>query len=136
MGLERKENKRCCGENNSFYGKRHTEETKHKMSEWHQAHPTCGIDNGMFGRTHTKEQKEKWSAEREGRTLSEETKQKMRKPKSAETRKRMSKPKSAEHRANISKALKGNQRGLGYRHTEDALEKIRARQRDSKGRFI
>lgn len=47
------------GENNPFYGKTHTEETKKKMSENHI--DTSGENNGMFGRTHTPEVKQKLS---------------------------------------------------------------------------
>ena len=50
---------------------------------------TAGAKNGFFGRTHT-----------------EETKDKMRKPKSEETKRRMRKPKSKEHAKNIGNARK------------------------------
>lgn len=42
------------GENNPFFGKRHTEKTKEKQREWHKKNQS-GESNHMFGRKHTKE---------------------------------------------------------------------------------
>lgn len=52
------------GENNHFYGKHHTEETKQKMSEAHE-----GIKNPMYGKHHTAETKRKISEANKGKEL-------------------------------------------------------------------
>ena len=46
------------GENNSFYGKRHSEETRKLLSE-NRKGKFCGKDNSMFGKTHSDEAKQK-----------------------------------------------------------------------------
>ena len=83
-------------ENNHFYGKTHTEETKQKMSEIKKGNIVSektkeklkiimqGNGNGFYGKTHT-----------------EETKQKM------------------------SEVKKGNKNALGYKMTRDQIEKHR-----------
>lgn len=50
---------RRYGESNSFYGKRHTEETRRKMSENHK--DCFGENNSMYGKTHSDEVKIKIS---------------------------------------------------------------------------
>ena len=45
-------------ENNSFYGKRHSEETRKRLSEIRKG-TICGKDNPMFGKTHSDEAKQK-----------------------------------------------------------------------------
>lgn len=64
-----------CGELNSFYGKKHTEESKKKMSENHWDNK--GKNNFMYGRNHTEETKRKMSEARLGKCASEETKKKL-----------------------------------------------------------
>ena len=46
------------GENNSFYGKHHSEENKKHWSELRKG-TICGKDNPMFGKTHSDEAKQK-----------------------------------------------------------------------------
>lgn len=46
------------GENNSFYGKHHFEETRKHWSELRKG-TICGKDNPMFGKTHSDEAKQK-----------------------------------------------------------------------------
>lgn len=46
------------GENNGFYGKHHSEETKKHWSELRKG-TICGKDNPMFGKTHSNEAKQK-----------------------------------------------------------------------------
>lgn len=46
------------GENNSFYGKHHSEETRKHWSEIRKG-TICGKDNPMFGKTHSDEAKQK-----------------------------------------------------------------------------
>lgn len=75
------------GENNGFYGKTHSEETKQKMSEKAKIH-SIGENNGMYGKTHSQETKDKISEKAKihsagenngfyGKNHSEETRQKM-----------------------------------------------------------
>ena len=62
-------------------GRRHTEETKQKLREYHQAHPQVGSKNGMYGRKHTEETIEKMRKAQKGRNLgrfkTEETRKKI-----------------------------------------------------------
>ena len=46
------------GENNSFYGRHHSEETRKHWSEIRKG-TICGKDNPMFGKTHSDEAKQK-----------------------------------------------------------------------------
>ena len=62
---------RTSGENNRFYGKHHTEETKAIISE-----KAKGANNGMYHKTHTPEVKEKLRQLKLGTHHSEETKEK------------------------------------------------------------
>jgi len=54
------------GENSPFYGKHHTEETKHKISEKIKT-LVSGENNPMFGKTHTAATKSKISKANKGR---------------------------------------------------------------------
>ena len=53
------------GEDNSFYGKKHTEEVKQKMSTNHSN--VMGTKNPMYGKNHTEETKRKISENRKGK---------------------------------------------------------------------
>lgn len=57
------------GENNPFYGKHHTDETKRKISETHK-----GENNHFYGKRHTEETKRKISEANKG-TISNKRKQ-------------------------------------------------------------
>lgn len=81
------------GENNPMFGKTHTEETLIKLSE-----SAKGENNGMFGKKHSEETKAKISEKCKGRTVTEETKAKMR-----ESKQKM----SEETKAKMSQAHKG-----------------------------
>lgn len=50
---------RLSGVNNPYYGKKHTDETKTKMSELRQERIELGIVEGMFGKRHSDATKEK-----------------------------------------------------------------------------
>lgn len=58
------------GQNNPFYGKKHSEESRNKMGR-------SGSQNYMFGKTHSEEVKKNISDFRRGRKHSEETKKKI-----------------------------------------------------------
>lgn len=53
------------GEDNSFYGRRHSEESKKKMSESQKGKRT-GEDNPFYGKHHSEETRKKWSEARKG----------------------------------------------------------------------
>lgn len=79
------------GENNSMYGKHHTEETKSKISAANK-----GKESSMRGKHHTEEAKEKMRDVRKNTRHTEETKQKISnankgKPKSEEWKQKMTK---------------------------------------------
>lgn len=67
---------RMSGENNPFYGKKHTKENIDKMKK--NRKDTSGKNNPMYGKHHTKEAKEKMSQEKKGVLLSDEHKAKLR----------------------------------------------------------
>ena len=79
----------CSGENHPMFGKKHTEETKQKMSEAHKGKKHTeetkqkmsdshkGENSPMYGKKHSEEVKQKMSEAHKGKKLSEETKQKM-----------------------------------------------------------
>lgn len=64
------------GEKNGFYGKKHTEESKAKMSA-SKVGTHCGEDNHFYGRKHSEESKAKMSAAQKGKVISDETRAKM-----------------------------------------------------------
>ena len=67
---------KMSGENNPFYGKRHTEESKKKMKE--HAIDMSGTNNPMYGRHHSEEARRKMGEKNKGRHASDETKKKFR----------------------------------------------------------
>jgi len=104
---------------NPMRGRKHTEETRQKMSDAARDRP-----NGMLGKRHTEETRRKISEVHKGNQYalghkhSEESRHKMK-----EAWKNRS-PVSEEHRHRIGEALIGNQNGLGYKHTEEAKRKM------------
>ena len=119
-----------CGKNAPMYGKKHTKETKEKLSKAHKGKQTgknnpmygmFGEKNPFYGRKHTKETKEKLSKaakERKGsknpyygKTHTKEAKDKISKAKcgkcSGENNPMFGKHLSYESKEKISKALKG-----------------------------
>ena len=118
------ENKK--GEKNSFYGKHHTEETKHQISERakgrHHTEETkeklreihkglqVGEKHGMWGKHHTDDAKKKISKKMKGRIFSEEHKKKIGEKSKLRTGEKSSmwgKHLSEEHKKKISEANKG-----------------------------
>ena len=61
------------GEKNHFFGKKHTTESKLKMSK-HQKENQQGENHNWFGKKHTPESKKKMSDSRKGSTMNDETK--------------------------------------------------------------
>jgi hypothetical protein len=65
------------GENNPFYGKTHTEETRTKLKAWHAANPDFARNN-MLGKKHSEEAIAKMSEYQRNRPpMTEETKRKI-----------------------------------------------------------
>jgi len=67
------------------------------------------------------ERKRRLSATKTGKKHTEETKAKI----SAYWKGRKRKPRTAEHCRRLSETMKGKKNGLGYKHTEEALQKMR-----------
>lgn len=88
------------GDSNPFYGKKHTEESKQKMSENHTK--LFGEDNHFYGRHHSEETKRKISEANKGRKHSEEELRKM-----------------------SEKQMGEKNHFYGKTHTEETKEKIR-----------
>lgn len=82
-GSKQKNREAHLGENNHMYGKRHSKETKKKIGDRSRG------NNHRYGKTHSKETKQKIGDGTRGKNLSEETKQKLRKPKSKEHKQNM-----------------------------------------------
>ena len=68
--------KHLFGENNPFYGKHHSEETKQKLSESHK-NIFNGENNPMYGKHHTEETKEKIKQKNLDKNMYEYHKQRM-----------------------------------------------------------
>jgi hypothetical protein len=64
---------RGLGENNPFYGKKHTEETKEKI-RLSAIGRYCKEDHPFYGKTHSEEARKKISLTHKGKTISEEHK--------------------------------------------------------------
>lgn len=107
---------RSSGENNPFYDKHHTEETKEKLRQAntgrvHTKEARQKMSKAQQGRTHTEEAKEKIRQANTGKVHSEETKQKL----SEATKKQWDDP---EFRRKIVDA------NIGREHTEETKRKI------------
>ena len=97
------------GENNPFFGKHHTDESRRKISDAKKLNPMTGDKNPFFGKHHTEETRKKISDVHKGKHgfwkgmhLSEETKKKISEAMKGKKRK----PASDERRKKISEALK------------------------------
>ena len=106
-----------------FKGMKHSKETKKKMSENH-----LGEKHHLFGKHHSKQTKEKIGNSLNGRKLSEETKEKMRVPKSDDMKRKLSesnkgKKHTKETKNKMSESHKGKQ------HSEETKEKLRVSQK-------
>jgi len=109
----------CAGENSSWYGRKHTEETKKKLSESKK-----GSNNPMFGKpAHNRgitpaplsdDAKNRISAAHKGKVISDETKLKM----SVAAK---DKPKSEEHKKRLSEVNKGK---VTSQETKDKIRAI------------
>ena len=87
------------GDNNPFYGRNHTDETKKKMSE-SKSGKYDGEGNPMYGKKQSEETKRKISESLKNRKLSKKTREKM------------------------SNAQKGNKKFLGKKHSAETKRKI------------
>lgn len=72
------------GENNPFYGKHHSIETRKRMKEHHHHKDTSGVNNSFFGKHHSIESRKKMSESHKGKSAwnkgkkaSEETRKKL-----------------------------------------------------------
>lgn len=121
------------GENNHRYGKKHTEETKEKMSKALSGknNPMYGKrreDNPNYGRTHTEEAREKMSKALSGENhpmygKRGEKSHMYGRTFSRETREKMSKSRSGENNPMYGKKGKDNP-NHGKKHTEEAKAKM------------
>jgi hypothetical protein len=90
------------GEKNPSWGKHPSEKTRQQMSNAHM-----GEKNHRWGKELTEEHKLALFNSRNGVSLSEETKELMRKPKTEEHKKHMRKPKSKEAKTHMSESKRG-----------------------------
>lgn len=88
-------------ENPPFRNRKHTAETKIKMSKAQK-----GSGHPNFGKRNTEEYKKKMSEKLKGKQF------------------RLGQKNSKEHNKNISRSLMGNKRALGFKHTEESKKKI------------
>lgn len=95
------------GEMNSFYGQKHSAESRAKIKENH--YDCSGKNNSFYGKTHTDEVKKKLSSYRgeknyhTGRKRSDDFKRKLREA-------NLGKTLDAEHRKKVSDAMKGKKK--------------------------
>lgn len=126
------------GENGSFFGKKHTEEAKRRMSQ-KRAGKFAGEDNPFYGKTHTEETKEKLrnrnfpsgpEHHNYGKTMSDESRAKL----SASCKGRPSSFKGKKHTpesiAKMSQSRKGQHAGennpmYGRPRTDEVKRKLR-----------
>jgi hypothetical protein len=125
--------KLCSGINHPFYGRKHSEETKKKLSEIRK-----GKNNYQAGRKRSEESKKKMGAVHKGNKnklgykTPEETKKKMResaknrKPISEETRKKMSASHKGKHNMKHSEETKRkiSETKLGKKVSEETKKKM------------
>lgn len=70
--LINKHKEKSVGKNNPMYGKKHSAESRKKISESKKEYYLTHENKNKGKHVHTEEQKEKWSKERKGRKLDEE----------------------------------------------------------------
>lgn len=92
------------GINNPNYNKRHSDDTKKKMSQ--KAKERIGEKNSFYGKTHSLETKEKIKGSVTGLKHSEETRKKMSEDRKGRVSGRMGKINSEEHNRKASESLK------------------------------
>ena len=100
------------GENNSFYGKTHSEETRHIISEKNKGRERSEEHRqkhakALRGRKYTEEHRRKISESRKGKKLSEETRRKISESNRGKNHPFFGKTLSDEHRRNASEARLG-----------------------------
>jgi hypothetical protein len=122
------------GKNASMYGKKHSKETKKKMSEWHTGRTRSketkkkmsecqkGEKGYWYGKKFTEEHKRKISEGNKGRILSEENKQKL-------LEANLGKKLTEEHKRKISESNKEKRIGeknpfYGKIHSEETKRKL------------
>lgn len=120
------------GENNTFFGKRHTEETKKKLSEQKSGennpnYGKTGEDSFFYGKHHTEETRKKISSANKGKHVSEETKKKLSEMKMGENNSFYGKHHTEETKKKISRA------GTGRMVSEETRKKLSESQ---KGKVI
>ena len=97
------------GEDNSFYGKHHTDKQRAKWSKIRKGKNT-GEDNSFYGKHHTEESKQKIREKLIGRT----------------------RVFSDEHKNNLSISIRGEKNGMyGKHHTEESKQKMIESQKKS-----
>ena len=128
--------KKCpnmSGKNNSFYGKKHTEETKRKMRMVAKNRPTISEDTrkklskANKGRKHSEESKRKISEVNKGHFTSEETRRKIGEANRGYVpwNKNKTGVFSKEALKKMSEAQKGKPSGMkGKRHTKESKRKM------------
>ena len=94
------------GEENGFYGKHHSEETKRKHSLWVKEHQS-GENNPFYGKHHSKEAKRKISESNKGKKRTEEYKRKLSENWKGDKNPNYGKHLSEETKRKISDAKKG-----------------------------
>ena len=67
----KKLSKMFSGEGGPFYGKKHTDESKQKMSEMAKERLSVPENNPMYGKHHSEETRKRWSEVRKGRFTGE-----------------------------------------------------------------
>jgi len=94
------------GKTHPMYGKKHSKETRKKMSESHKGKYT-GENHPNYGKTISEEHKKKLREAHTGRKLSKEHKKKMSEARKGENHPMYGKKLSQEHKKNLSESHKG-----------------------------